>query len=685
MFMIKFFKAYFLVFSFFTFAVTYSSDFEKDIPKISKKRKAPDEDINLDKKHHKALQEEESKEEVKHEGKATTEEVDLQPGTGTKKTGGGAGGHYWKVLYNNIIAGKAYINLIDTEPLGKHASLQVYLNKKSQGKGIGRIVYARACELSSYDDVYAYMSKKNKASFKAASAAGFTQVFSHITRQIIMHWSRKKKSDFLTESSKANTLNFNKSTYSDFSGTYDVTAILAWAMEHQEQAVFLKTEDFLGYVSQDTWGDPQEPPRSNLDCLMNNPKQQQRVREADFSYPIVVTNDHRIIDGVHRVFKSIKEGQENIKSLFMDQQTLDLFRINQTFSYPETGLTLPIPDRYLRVPKDRLSVDPHIRREQLESYFSDHLPSAIEEDNSWLICLERPQERYGCYLHDKSLASALKWWRGGTQVHDIPFEKRLFTKGLLAIEDQWMPYSWSRYFEKNKVIPSEIVLLHLDDHQDMMNPLIGKRIDGKLFDYITGNALDLNRSSSVEGAILSGAIGKGNILLPLIWSVDKINVRHLCFRPHPCSTYRIEKITLENTLLSKQNNRISLRLEPTNLEAAISKSNYIVTPDIEEFLDHIPDHVPILFHIDMDYFNNKFDGNSNWKKENKRVHDLQLREQMALIEKVFIELEKKGLCARIVDTCIGISPGFYPAKFWEKTVPKVIEEARKRGMLDADL
>lgn len=191
--MIKFLKIYIPVFSFFVCIAGYSSDFEEDVQKTCSKRKSSTEDNNFNRKHRKTIKEEDIKEKIEGEKKATEEEIELQTGKGTKETGGGPGGYYWKILYNNIMAGKVYINFIDEPPLGKHASLQIYLNKHSQGKGIGRIAYARACELSPYDDVYAYMSKKNKASFKAASAAGFVQLLSCATRQIIMHWNRKKK------------------------------------------------------------------------------------------------------------------------------------------------------------------------------------------------------------------------------------------------------------------------------------------------------------------------------------------------------------------------------------------------------------------------------------------------------------------------------------------------------------
>ena len=124
---------------------------------------------------------------------AQISEVELTPGKGTKNSGGGLGGQYWNIFYNEKGAGKVFINLINQPPLGEHPSLQIFLNKTSQGKHIGRIAYEKACELSKYDTIYAYMSKKNLPSIKAAAAAGFIQVFADTTRQMLMQWTRKKK------------------------------------------------------------------------------------------------------------------------------------------------------------------------------------------------------------------------------------------------------------------------------------------------------------------------------------------------------------------------------------------------------------------------------------------------------------------------------------------------------------
>ena len=122
---------------------------------------------------------------------AKPEDVALNLGKGSKGRGAEKGGFFWKVFFKESIAGKVFINLINEPPIGLHPSIQVFLNKSSQGKGIGRIVFAQACLASTYDIVYAHMRKSNIASSKAAQAAGFKEVNIVGDNQRTFCWNRK--------------------------------------------------------------------------------------------------------------------------------------------------------------------------------------------------------------------------------------------------------------------------------------------------------------------------------------------------------------------------------------------------------------------------------------------------------------------------------------------------------------
>jgi hypothetical protein len=125
--------------------------------------------------------------------KVSPAEVELVPTKGTPGKGGGPGGHSWVIKAGGGRAGVIYINFIDEPPVGKHASIQIFLNQKSQGRGVGRVAYRLASEASRYDEVYAHMRKANVASRRAAEEAGYVDVSPPGFTQLIMKWKRKSQ------------------------------------------------------------------------------------------------------------------------------------------------------------------------------------------------------------------------------------------------------------------------------------------------------------------------------------------------------------------------------------------------------------------------------------------------------------------------------------------------------------
>lgn len=121
----------------------------------------------------------------------SAQDVRLVPTKGTKGRGGGADGEAWRIEYKGRRAGQVFINWIDQPPVGSHASIQIYLNQASQGRGIGRLGYLLACTRSRYDVIYAHMQKSNLASARAAEAAGFVDAAVAEERQRLLVWRRQ--------------------------------------------------------------------------------------------------------------------------------------------------------------------------------------------------------------------------------------------------------------------------------------------------------------------------------------------------------------------------------------------------------------------------------------------------------------------------------------------------------------
>lgn len=117
------------------------------------------------------------------------QDVSLVKGKGTMERGGGPGGHYWHIEVGGRRAGNIFINWINEEPYGEHASVQIHLNERERGKQIGRVAYRMACDGSQYNTVYAHMRRSNFASKRAAEEAGFKAIDDGRT-QLTMVWHR---------------------------------------------------------------------------------------------------------------------------------------------------------------------------------------------------------------------------------------------------------------------------------------------------------------------------------------------------------------------------------------------------------------------------------------------------------------------------------------------------------------
>jgi RimJ/RimL family protein N-acetyltransferase len=119
--------------------------------------------------------------------RVASDEVELLQGRTTKVPGGRR--LYWRVLYLGQSAGRVSINCLEGSE-GVDASIDVQLNRQSRGRGIGTIVFRRACELSGLNDVVASIRKGNIASQIAAERAGFVPLEEQRSGELLMIWRR---------------------------------------------------------------------------------------------------------------------------------------------------------------------------------------------------------------------------------------------------------------------------------------------------------------------------------------------------------------------------------------------------------------------------------------------------------------------------------------------------------------
>ena len=259
--------------------------------------------------------------------------------------------------------------------------------------------------------------------------------------------------------------------------------------------------------------------------------------------------------------------------------------------------------------------------------------------------------------------------------------------GLISLNDSWTLYAWSHWIKRGQddgKSLEKVVILHVDDHTDLMTPRLAMSVEDWR-DSITGEVFDLTQPETVRSAVLSGAIGVGSFMSPFLHAVPRVEMRHLSKTTPTKSTqdHLITTNSIEDTILHPGGFRPAValsKLSSAELDLVDPDSptkRYRFTRHLRDWLAGIPDS-PILLHIDMDYFNNRFDGDSDWEESASR-HDPPLLSVLKSIDELFAAIDASGVSEQIEDVSVGISPRFFPAEMWRPCVEKLNDRLAPLG------
>jgi len=206
-----------------------------------------------------------------------------------------------------------------------------------------------------------------------------------------------------------------------------------------------------------------------------------------------------------------------------------------------------------------------------------------------------------------------------------------------------------------------------------MSPRLAIEAHG-VVDMITGAPFDVRDPASVQAACDSGAVGMGSFLTPFLLAFPRCDVRQLCQPPKVTSTadWCFLPTVQKDDLLRPGADRLAITLEPSR---GTGPGRYRATNDLHDWLVDI-DEGPVLLHVDMDYFNNRYDGDGDWIDRIRR-HDPSLKQVLAHVDEVTASMRDAGLIERITDAAVAFSPGFFPAELWQPA------EARLRAGLSS--
>lgn len=335
----------------------------------------------------------------------------------------------------------------------------------------------------------------------------------------------------------------------------------------------------------------------------------------------------------------------------------------------------------INVPLSRLSLDAQRRHEQLRDYFCDKDAVAIQVAGEWELVLGWSNDAFR-YV-DPRLDEGLAWWGRDLRYQDMAGARKRRGRVLLSLNDTWTLESWSQWLT-GRSDDVDIVVLHVDDHKDLGAPRIFQRLENWI-DPIEGRVVELCDPQTVTAAILSGALGMGSFLTPFLHYVPTADVRHLCQGPKCSETVdaTVQRELIPDSLLDPDALRPSITLVPDGL--GVGRGRYRFTSNLNDWLEGIDGSsdstIGILLHIDMDYFCNRYDGDSD-AIEYPGPLNPSLAEILDQIDTFTHALRCRGLLERLDDIVIAFSPGFFPAEFWAHSCERLLAGLGESPWLD---
>jgi hypothetical protein len=316
----------------------------------------------------------------------------------------------------------------------------------------------------------------------------------------------------------------------------------------------------------------------------------------------------------------------------------------------------------LNVPLERLPENEATRHSALRDYFCDKDATAVRHGDHWELRLGWPdgEDRHV----DPALDAGLESW-GGIGRGEMAMARRRTGRVLRALYDTWTLHSWSEWVARSGNSSRDpLTILHVDDHRDLASPRLFGR-DGELVDPISGEVFDVASPDSVRSALESGAVGMGSFLTPFLHRFPQADVRQLGQAPKIRETtdYTIELSNEPDDLLEPGASRPAVRL--VKASAGTGQGKYRITDNLDRWVENIGPG-PILLHVDMDYFNNRYDGDGDWR-ERPEILDPGMDDVLRQVDRLTSVVRNAQLVPRIEDAVIAFSPGFFPAELWDES------------------
>lgn len=250
----------------------------------------------------------------------------------------------------------------------------------------------------------------------------------------------------------------------------------------------------------------------------------------------------------------------------------------------------------------------------------------------------------------------------------------------LTFEDSWSGWFIARTLARMSD-GEPLVVLHLDDHRDLMPSLLCKDARGAVANPVTRTVFNPSSEADWELAIATGVVNIGTWLTALVIGASFaklgrcIHVRHL--HPEGGSSKDSALRTLRPEF---HRHRLFHDLSFGQVTFAPGCdaqhcSTFQASSDLRDLMHDLPEG-RVIMHIDLDYFVNDFNGNTD-RAPDTSSSDLSedTAGRLAKLQEVLALLD-----GRIEEVIVATSPGFCAAQRWAYLVSRIREMLSKQGM-----
>jgi hypothetical protein len=120
-------------------------------------------------------------------------------------------------------------------------------------------------------------------------------------------------------------------TYCDGKYIYSVDMMFVYIRKHKPKEVSISVNDFKSQLSNTMWGDPQKnikyAPISVIVDPSSNLPEYERILNANLSYPLIITTEGIVVDGMHRLSRMYIEKKHSALAYMFDSHLMKKFVI----------------------------------------------------------------------------------------------------------------------------------------------------------------------------------------------------------------------------------------------------------------------------------------------------------------------------------------------------------------------